>query len=126
LGISICLIQANAAYHVMEEIAELRNAERHTGTKCRIARLWLYFVVFVTDGSEWLEVGINVHNVRALQINQSWGNVVAALARAHVHDVLNALVEQLSGQNHTISLTVVDEKLEDGSRRHFMLSLYTG
>ena len=118
--------QAHAAHHVVKEVTELRDAEGDASAQRGAARLGAHLVVLVADRGERLEVRIHVQNVRALQVDQGRRDVGLAGGIAGAHDVLDALVEQLSGHDHTIGLAIVGDELEDGTGGHSRsMSMYT-
>ena len=65
---------------------------------------------------EGFEVGIHIQDVRALEVDEGWRGVGFAGTRTRAHHVLDALVEQRGGHDHTISLAVVGNEFEYGSR----------
>ncbi len=117
-------VEQHVQGHVGEEITELGNRESHGGTIGSASGRNLRLVVLVADGSERLEVSIDKEHVSALDVDQRRRRVGETGASAQAHNVLDALVQQLSGHNHTIRLAIIGNQLEDGSRGHVEAGIY--
>lgn len=118
-----CSLQNNVDDHVREEITELRDREGDSRSEVGRASIRADLVVLVADGGERLEVSIHEQQMRTLDIDESRGRIGVAGLSTHAHDVLEALIQQLSGHDETIGLAVVSNKLEDSTGGHVAWSV---
>lgn len=98
--------------HVVEEIAELRNAELHLAAELAVARLGANLVVFVADRSERLEVRVHEQNVRLLNVHQGRRRVSdRRIIGSGASDVAQTAIQQVSRHQHSVLLPVICDSL---------------
>lgn len=85
----------------------LRDRELYSSTPLGITSVCPDLIVFIAEGGEWFEVGVNKEDVSPLNINQGGCRISKTLGGSETHNILNPTVEQFGCHDHTIGLPFV-------------------
>jgi hypothetical protein len=72
------------------------------------------------------KVRVHVEDVGLLDVEKGWGDVSHAAVSACAHDVAETSVEQLGCHDEAVSLTIVQDEVENGSCGHGSLGAWGG